>query len=268
MAPVPAPKRGEAIRSLAEELRAAQGRARQSRVPGERQDQGRGRRRSAGDDRHRRFRRRPIAHAVRLDDAFRARPAPHVRAVASARRRRRDLGLQFSRWRCGPGTPSSPPSAATPRCGSPRRRPRCARSPCSTSATACSSGTRCRAIFQIFIDAGTELAGDSSTIGASRCVSFTGSTHVGRQVGVRVAERLGKSLLELGGNNAIIVDESAESGSRGAGDRFRRGGNRRPALHHARAACSCTARAPRSSNDASSPPMARCASAIRWIPTR
>ena len=40
-------------------------------------------------------------------------------------------------------------------------------------------------------------------------MSFTGSTHVGRQVGVRVAERLGKSLLELGGNNAIIVDERA-----------------------------------------------------------
>ncbi|HEY0340831.1 MAG TPA: aldehyde dehydrogenase family protein, partial [Steroidobacteraceae bacterium] len=40
-------------------------------------------------------------------------------------------------------------------------------------------------------------------------VSFTGSTHVGRQIGVRVAERLGKSLLELGGNNAIIVDDTA-----------------------------------------------------------
>ena len=40
-------------------------------------------------------------------------------------------------------------------------------------------------------------------------VSFTGSTQVGRQIGVRVAERLGKSLLELGGNNAIIVDENA-----------------------------------------------------------
>ncbi len=41
-------------------------------------------------------------------------------------------------------------------------------------------------------------------------MSFTGSTHVGRQVGVKVAGRLGKSLLELGGNNAIIVDESAD----------------------------------------------------------
>jgi aldehyde dehydrogenase (NAD+) len=65
------------------------------------------------------------------------------------------------------------------------------------------------AIFQLFIDAGTELAGRFVDDRRVALVSFTGSTHVGRQVGVRVAERLGKSLLELGGNNAIIVDESA-----------------------------------------------------------
>lgn len=64
-------------------------------------------------------------------------------------------------------------------------------------------------IFQLFIDGGTELAGrfvDDRRVGL---VSFTGSTAVGRQVAQRVAARLGKSLLELGGNNAIIVDESA-----------------------------------------------------------
>ena len=53
-------------------------------------------------------------------------------------------------------------------------------------------------------------------------VSFTGSTHVGRQIGVRVAERLGKSLLELGGNNAIIVDESANLDLAVPGHRVRR----------------------------------------------
>lgn len=41
-------------------------------------------------------------------------------------------------------------------------------------------------------------------------LSFTGSTAVGRQVATKVAHRLGKTLLELGGNNAIIVDESAD----------------------------------------------------------
>ena len=40
-------------------------------------------------------------------------------------------------------------------------------------------------------------------------ISFTGSTAVGREVAVRVAGRLGRSLLELGGNNALIVDEYA-----------------------------------------------------------
>ena len=41
-------------------------------------------------------------------------------------------------------------------------------------------------------------------------VSATGSTRMGRQVAKSVAARLGKSLLELGGNNAIIVTPSAD----------------------------------------------------------
>ncbi|MFO1407462.1 MAG: aldehyde dehydrogenase family protein [Steroidobacteraceae bacterium] len=64
-------------------------------------------------------------------------------------------------------------------------------------------------IFQLFIDAGQELATRFVDDRRVDLVSFTGSTHVGRIVGERVARRLGKSLLELGGNNAIIVDESA-----------------------------------------------------------
>ncbi len=40
-------------------------------------------------------------------------------------------------------------------------------------------------------------------------ISFTGSTRVGKQVATRVAGRLGQSILELGGNNAIILDASA-----------------------------------------------------------
>lgn len=41
-------------------------------------------------------------------------------------------------------------------------------------------------------------------------VSFTGSTRVGRHVGQVVAGRFGKTILELGGNNAIIVSEHAD----------------------------------------------------------
>ena len=41
-------------------------------------------------------------------------------------------------------------------------------------------------------------------------ISATGSTAMGRKVGPVVAERFGKSILELGGNNAIIVAPSAD----------------------------------------------------------
>jgi aldehyde dehydrogenase (NAD+) len=41
-------------------------------------------------------------------------------------------------------------------------------------------------------------------------VSFTGSTRVGRMVSSKVAERFGKSILELGGNNAIIITKEAD----------------------------------------------------------
>jgi aldehyde dehydrogenase (NAD+) len=41
-------------------------------------------------------------------------------------------------------------------------------------------------------------------------VSFTGSTTVGRQVAARVAGRLGRSLLELGGNNGLVVLDDAD----------------------------------------------------------
>jgi aldehyde dehydrogenase (NAD+) len=41
-------------------------------------------------------------------------------------------------------------------------------------------------------------------------ISATGSTRMGRAVGPRVAARFGRALLELGGNNAIIVSEKAD----------------------------------------------------------
>ena len=65
------------------------------------------------------------------------------------------------------------------------------------------------AVFQVFIDGGTGLATRFVEDRRVALISFTGSTEVGRKVGERVAARLGKSLLELGGNNAVIVDETA-----------------------------------------------------------
>lgn len=41
-------------------------------------------------------------------------------------------------------------------------------------------------------------------------VSATGSTRMGKAVGAAVGERLGRSLLELGGNNAIIISQDAD----------------------------------------------------------
>lgn len=41
-------------------------------------------------------------------------------------------------------------------------------------------------------------------------VSFTGSTRIGRMVSTAVAGRFGRSILELGGNNAIIVSKDAD----------------------------------------------------------
>ena len=65
-------------------------------------------------------------------------------------------------------------------------------------------------IFFLFNDAGTELASEFVDDKRVALISFTGSTKVGRMVGERVARRMGRSLLELGGNNAIIVDETAD----------------------------------------------------------
>lgn len=41
-------------------------------------------------------------------------------------------------------------------------------------------------------------------------ISATGSARMGRSIGVTVAERFGKSILELGGNNAVIISETAD----------------------------------------------------------
>jgi len=65
-------------------------------------------------------------------------------------------------------------------------------------------------IFFLVNDAGTELSQKLVADKRVPLISFTGSTQVGRQVAEKVAHRLGRCLLELGGNNAIILDESAD----------------------------------------------------------
>ncbi|HNP35563.1 MAG TPA: aldehyde dehydrogenase family protein [Woeseiaceae bacterium] len=64
-------------------------------------------------------------------------------------------------------------------------------------------------VFFLINDASNELAAQFVDDARIDLLSFTGSTAVGRHVGAKVAARMGRSLLELGGNNAIIVDEFA-----------------------------------------------------------
>ena len=64
-------------------------------------------------------------------------------------------------------------------------------------------------VFFLFNDGSNELAQTFVDDERVDLISFTGSSAVGRIVGERVAARMGKVLLELGGNNAIIVDEEA-----------------------------------------------------------
>ncbi len=65
-------------------------------------------------------------------------------------------------------------------------------------------------IFSMFVEADVAMAEAFVDDERIDLVSFTGSCAVGRRVGERVAARMGKSLLELGGNNAIIVDKKAD----------------------------------------------------------
>jgi aldehyde dehydrogenase (NAD+) len=67
----------------------------------------------------------------------------------------------------------------------------------------------CPPIFSLFLPESSELLNQFVEDSRIQLVSFTGSTETGRSVATRVAARLGKSLLELGGNNAIIIDETA-----------------------------------------------------------
>ncbi len=64
-------------------------------------------------------------------------------------------------------------------------------------------------IFSLVIGTGTEVGELLINDPRVPLVSFTGSTKVGRHISQTVAGRFGRTLLELGGNNAIIVHEDA-----------------------------------------------------------
>ena len=65
-------------------------------------------------------------------------------------------------------------------------------------------------IFSVCISDRVDLAKKMVNDSRIPLISFTGSVPVGREVAQVVAGRLGRTLLELSGNNAVIVDETAD----------------------------------------------------------
>ena len=65
-------------------------------------------------------------------------------------------------------------------------------------------------IFSVLVTGQVTLAKTMVSDERLPLISFTGSVPVGRDVAQVVARRLGRTLLELSGNNAVIVDETAD----------------------------------------------------------
>ena len=65
-------------------------------------------------------------------------------------------------------------------------------------------------VFNLTIGTGREVGDLMLNDPHVQLISFTGSTKIGKHVARAVAERFGRTILELGGNNAIIVAEDAD----------------------------------------------------------
>jgi len=65
-------------------------------------------------------------------------------------------------------------------------------------------------VFNLLVGSGSEIGERMLNDHRLPLISFTGSVSMGRHVAEAVARRLGRSLLELGGNNGIIVTEDAD----------------------------------------------------------
>lgn len=65
-------------------------------------------------------------------------------------------------------------------------------------------------VFQLVIGSDSEVGERMTADRRIPLISATGSTRMGKVVGKVVADRLGRCLLELGGNNAVIIDKNAD----------------------------------------------------------
>ncbi|MGH7129973.1 MAG: aldehyde dehydrogenase family protein, partial [Planctomycetaceae bacterium] len=72
------------------------------------------------------------------------------------------------------------------------------------------AGTGLEGVFNLCVGSGTEVGQWMAEDRRLPLISATGSCAMGSSVGQAVSRRLGRSLLELGGNNAVIVSETAD----------------------------------------------------------
>jgi aldehyde dehydrogenase (NAD+) len=66
------------------------------------------------------------------------------------------------------------------------------------------------AVFSLVVGPGSSIGQLMATDQRIPLVSATGSSRMGKRLGAVVAQRFGRSILELGGNNGIIVTPSAD----------------------------------------------------------
>ena len=89
-----------------------------------------------------------------------------------------------------------------------------------------------RKVFQRLVIGGREVGEWMANDTRIPLVSATGSTRMGKAVGAAVGARLGRALLELGGNNAIIISKDADLDMAITGCSVWSSGNSRSTMHH------------------------------------
>jgi len=72
------------------------------------------------------------------------------------------------------------------------------------------AGTGFEGVFNLLVGRGSTVGDRLINDRRIPLISATGSCNMGEKVGVAVAKRLGRSLLELGGNNAVVVLDDAD----------------------------------------------------------
>ncbi|MAY73519.1 MAG: aldehyde dehydrogenase family protein [Phycisphaerae bacterium] len=81
---------------------------------------------------------------------------------------------------------------------------------CNSIAERVASAMGHKGVFQLVIGNDEEVSVPLTNDRRVPLISATGSCRMGREVGKAVAARLGKCLLELGGNNAVIIEPDAD----------------------------------------------------------